>query len=171
MEVKKKKKSFNFNSFLTKVLRASFKKTPMYHNTLAMAKEEYFVESKTGKPMRRVGFRCAGCKRRFREYLELDKEPDVIQFEKVPKAIAEGRKKKIKMIAVDHVHPIVDPDEGFDGWGKYIQAHFFGECQVLCNYPGKIDDKESCHAVKTREENAVRVQTRKKKKGKGRDAN
>lgn len=161
----KKKKEFNFHQFLVSVLRASFKKTPMYKAALDAAKEEYFEPSKTGKPMRRVRYICAECGRRFREYLVVPpgQKPSDVGLILDPKS-KQNLKKKFKMIAVDHVDPIINPSTGFAGWGEYIEKLYYGRLQVLCNYPGEMDGEKSCHYKKTQDERARLRETKKKQK-------
>lgn len=148
MEEKKKKKKtvglddFDLNVFLMKILRSSFRKTPLYNETKKRAKTYVIEYSKHGKPMDRVRFTCAECKRLF-----LDKAG-------------------AKEIAVDHIIPVIDPEKGWEGIEVYIKRLFcsIDNLQVLCNYKGKRDGKLSCHKIKTKEENLKRKQSRKKKK-------
>lgn len=56
-------------------------------------------------------------------------------------------------VQVDHIQPIVDTEEGFVGWDKYVPALLceLSNLQVLC---------KPCHKEKTRLENEKRVDTR-----------
>ena len=60
----------------------------------------------------------------------------------------------VKLAKVDHLFPIV-PVAGFDSWDDVIHTLRFGSLQVLC---------ESCHAFKTRTENAERAKIRREAK-------
>lgn len=151
MTAKKTKKkltveSFDLRSFLVGIIRKSFKKTPMFHAARDAAKVVVDVPTRTGKMVSRIHFRCAHCGGLFRdkgvdEYLEEDGS--------VTKRRFRGE------IAVDHIEPVV-PVTGWDDWNGYIQRHFFGKLQVLCNYKGERDGKKSCHSIKTKEENRLR---------------
>jgi hypothetical protein len=149
----KKKKEFDLDKFLIQVLRAAFRKTPMYNEAKKRAKEEFFEESKHGKPMRRVRFICASCNRRF--------------FDK------EGQRE----IAVDHIDPIVSVETGFTNYSEWIKRHFclddngeidVAKLQILCNYADKDMSKygniRSCHKTKTAAERTAAAQHRKDKK-------
>lgn len=113
-------------------LRRLFRNSPHSSNTLNACKKEYFVESKNGKCLRRVHFKCATCK----------------------------KYKDRKSVAVDHIDPVVDPKTGVFGadgqvdYNKYIARLFCDQSglQVLCN---------ECHKVKTKEENSIRRKTKK----------
>jgi hypothetical protein len=131
----KKAKPYDQKDFIEKVLRGAFKKTPMYHAAKRRAKEEFTVESKHGKPMRRVHFKCALCGRFF-----LDK-------------------KGAKEIAVDHIEPVVPVDRPLTGVGEYVERLYCKEenLQVLCNYTKLRDGVKACHKIKTAEENAARA--------------
>jgi len=150
----KKRKEFDLDDFLIRILRAAFRKTPMYSEAKKRAKEEYFEESKHGKPMRRVRFICASCNRRF--------------FDK------EGQRE----IAVDHIDPIVSVETGFTNYSEWIKRHFclgddgkiyVEKLQILCNYPDKDMSKygniRSCHKIKTAAERTLAAQHRKAKNG------
>ena len=55
-----------------------------------------------------------------------------------------------KGLDMDHIHPIVDPSDGFTSWDDYIKSMFpqtADAYQGLCYY---------CHALKTAEENIDR---------------
>ena len=54
------------------------------------------------------------------------------------------------MLKADHVHPVVDPHEGYVGKGIFAERLFVEEdeaWQALCG---------PCHQTKTNEENAIR---------------
>lgn len=142
----------------------------MYSDALDKAKEEYFEESKHGKPLRRIRYVCAGCDRRFREHLVIkDGQTPADAGIILPDKSTQHKKKKFKMIAVDHINPIIDPEVGFTTWDDYISKLYFGKLQILCNYPGLMDGKESCHSMKTKAERSQLADTKrnnKQKKGK-----
>lgn len=138
-----KLKEFVLYRFLIAVLRRSFRKTPMYTRTLSAAKEDYFEISKSGKSMRRVHFKCALCGRHF------------------------VNRKGSREIAVDHVHPVVDPEKGFEGYDALVSRLFNGPLQVLCNYSGVRDGMKSCHKLKTKREGDLRKETNRRLKAEG----
>ncbi len=138
---KAKKKEFDLDKFLEKELRRAFKRTPMYGDAKRRAKEEYFVPSKTGKPMRRVRYKCAKCGQAF-----LDKTGS-------------------REIAVDHIEPVVPLDRPLKDRGEYIDRLFCSvdNLQILCNYKGERNGIKSCHKIKTAEERALAATYRKEK--------
>lgn len=129
---KKDKKPFDLDKFLEKELLRAFKRTPMYSEAKKRAKEEFFVESKNGKPMRRVWYKCAKCNKFF--------------FDKTG----------MREIAVDHIDPVVPLDRPLRGRGEYVERLFcsIDNLQVLCNYKGERNGVKSCHKIKTAEEKA-----------------
>lgn len=78
---------------------------------------------------------CAGCK------------------EHVPATVKEGRVRK-KFVHVDHIEPIIDPEEGWVSWDETIDSMFceLDNLQVLCT---------PCHDEKTSREKEVAKQRRK----------
>lgn len=69
----------------------------------------------------------------------------------------EDKKRRIKNVFVDHINPIVSPEEGFTTWDSFI-ANLFCErdnLQVLCN---------GCHKDKTAEETTRATERRRKEK-------
>lgn len=142
---KKDPKAFDQKEFIVKTLRGAFKKTPMYREAKARAKEEFFEDSKHGKPMRRVRFICAKCQGRF-----LDR-------------------KGAKEIAVDHIVPVVDTEVGWTDYNDLVIRLYCSSdnLQVLCNYKGERDGKKSCHKIKTAEERAHAAAARKARDGSG----
>lgn len=125
---------------MEKTLRASFKKTPMFSEALKRAKEEYFEESKNGKKLRRVRYKCNGCGRYF--------------------------KNKGGEIAVDHIEPVISLEDGFVNMDVYISRLFCSvdNLQVLCNYPGERDGVKSCHKIKTATERALAALNKRKRR-------
>jgi hypothetical protein len=114
----------------------------MYQEARRRAKEEFFVESKTGKLLRRVRYICASCNGRF-----VDK----------PGA---------REIAVDHIIPVVDPMVGWVDIGTYAERLYcvVENLQVLCNYAGLRDGKKSCHKIKSAEERKIQAERQRKEK-------
>ena len=62
-------------------------------------------------------------------------------------------------VVLDHIHPVVDPKEGFTTWDDYINRMFPEKegFQVLC---------KSCHDIKTTLEDEMRKHFNKERKGK-----
>ncbi len=62
-----------------------------------------------------------------------------------------------KTVHVDHVFPVVDPLKGFEGFDTYISRLYCDKegLQILC---------ASCHSAKTKAENKVRRETKKRLK-------
>lgn len=60
-----------------------------------------------------------------------------------------------KEVSIDHIHPVVDPDEGFTGWDSYVERMYceLEGFQILC---------DTCHDKKTAEEKEVRKASKKK---------
>lgn len=71
----------------------------------------------------------------------------------------EGKKRRIKNIVVDHIHPVIDPNVGFVSWDRVIERMFVEEeaLQAVCR---------SCHLKKSKEESDERVAARLEKKDK-----
>jgi len=136
MKKPKKEKVFDLKIFIQKELRRSFKKTPMYREAKAKAREEFFVQAKNGNMMRRVHYKCATCGKFF--------------FDK-PGA---------KEIAVDHIEPVISTKDGYQNFTTYIERLFCSvdNLQVICNYKGERDGLRSCHKIKTKleQEDAAR---------------
>jgi len=127
--------NFRLDVFLKTVLRGAFKKYPHFNEVKRRAKREYFVQSKTGKPMRRVCFQCAGCGRYF---LDVSGE-----------------------LAVDHRNPVGEftTVEQLPG---YILGLFcdISNLDLLCNYPDndtRAEYQRSCHRIKSAKEAAERA--------------
>lgn len=66
-----------------------------------------------------------------------------------------------KDIAIDHIEAVVNPLTGFIDWNTYIARLFcpLDGLQVLCN-----NGKDSCHKVKSKQENTLRRLNTKAKK-------
>jgi hypothetical protein len=143
---KSEPKDFVLKTFLVQTLRGAFRKTPMYQEAKNRAKEEYFVLSKNGKPMRRIRYVCASCGGRF-----LDKP-------------------RTKEIAVDHIIPIIQINKIYNTLHEFIIDFVIGlfcsidNLQILCNYAGERDGKKSCHKIKTANERKEAATFRKESK-------
>lgn len=138
--------NWDTRKFVIQTLRGNFRNTPMYHEAKNRAKRYYYEESKHGKPLKRVWYECAICKRCFRD--------------------------ENKQIAIDHINPIVDIESGrgtLEEWldGLYCDVNGL---QLLCNYADKDMEKHggvrSCHKIKNSIESKQRSETRKRKKQK-----
>lgn len=106
-------------SFITSCLRGGFRRYPPKYEVL----KEAFVDKRVNEKSKRISahYLCNECKQIF----------------------------PTKEVQVDHVLPIVDPEEGFLSWDKFI-ANLFCEksnLQVLCTF---------CHTKKTKKENTKR---------------
>lgn len=131
----KAKKAFYFRSWFISQARNAMRRYPPYYQARNAVKEEYFIPSKTGKPMKRVRFTCASC----------------------------GGKFNSNNIVVDHRIPVVEPTTGFplmldgnDDWSTYLSRLFcpIENLQVLC---------KNDHDIKSGKETKQRVKARKKK--------
>lgn len=63
----------------------------------------------------------------------------------------------IQKVEVDHIQPVILPEEGFQGWDRYIESKFVGEEKLM----GLCHD---CHLKKSKEENKKRREIKKEKK-------
>lgn len=180
-------KKVDFKSFLIAKLRAASRKWPAFSEAKKKAKvgvTTVFCEDdmtltatpdngdpsftikvyKKAQNRERVAYKCAYCGKLFFDY----------EYLPVLKGKNKGVLKKTAIVALDHRIPIVDPTTGFEvnavtgegDWTTYIMRLFFGELQVLCNYPGERNGTQSCHHIKTAQEKAVEAERRRKEKGK-----
>jgi len=64
---------------------------------------------------------------------------------------------KRKFVHVDHVFPVIDPLRGFEGFDTYISRLYCDKAglQILCT---------PCHSAKTKAENKLRREAKKKAK-------
>ena len=132
-KTQKAKKPWVLKNYLISVLRKASRKTPAFSQAFNIAKEEFFIDTKSGGKARRVRFKCAECGRAF--------------LNKVGS----------REIAADHTVPVVGI-EGFVDWNTYIERMFCDAdgYKILCNYEGLRDGVESCHRIKTNLERAQR---------------
>lgn len=133
MKKVKKNKDFDVRTFILKELRGSFRKSPLYSQTKNKFKEYYYIDSKNGKKMKRVHYKCAMCGDFF-----MDKTGN-------------------REIAVDHIESIMCTKTGPTNNIDIIVRRLFcnlDNLQVLCNYKGERDGKLSCHRLKSSQEKA-----------------
>lgn len=66
-------------------------------------------------------------------------------------------KRATERIEIDHIKPVVKPEDGFSGWDSYISSKFVeaDKLQGICR---------ECHREKTKSENKVRRLCKKLKK-------
>ena len=129
---KKKKPKYNQNAIIRGAVRRAFARSPAVKQVKDLVRKEFPSYKKDGslssKPS--VRYQCAICQKYF---------PG-------------------KDVAVDHIDPVVDVDDGFVDWNTFIDRLFCGtnNLQVLCSYKLKdilkYDNEISCHLKKTREE-------------------
>jgi 5-methylcytosine-specific restriction endonuclease McrA len=129
----KKKRTWNLQAAVYSALRRIFRTYPAYQDCRNRVKEEYFIKSKKGKPMRRVRFVCELC----------------------------GTKVTNKKICCDHIEPVIPIEglkkqaNGLPDFNQYIDRLFCGpeNLQVIC---------EKCHKSKSAEESKARKKGKKK---------
>lgn len=132
------KKGWNQEAAIYSALRRAYRSSPAVKDCLNAAKEVFYIQSKKGKQLRRVRFECAQCR----------------------------TKSSRKGVAVDHIHPVVDPNDankfpnGEKDWNKQIKRLIVDTkgLQILCR---------SCHDKKSKAENAVRRTVKKLKERTG----
>lgn len=176
----KKDRPLNLHTYLVGKLRAATRKWPPFNQAKAAAKVTVTVDyiEKDGKKWLkatvtenkfnhkigdeiwvqvhkncqsrdRVMYHCIECGRLFFDYEYLPSKKGL---------------KKTNMMAVDHIDPVVDPSVGFVDWNTYIPRMFEGQLQILCNYSGFRDGKQSCHHIKTAAEKAIEAERRRNEK-------
>jgi hypothetical protein len=130
----KKPKVFNFKSWFISQLRSISRRYPPHYEAENKVKEVYYIQSKKGKPMKRVRFPCAICK-------------NVVSK---------------KQIVRDHISPVVNTKEGFpylpngeEDWNTYIKGMLVKteEIQMIC---------KPCHDIKCAVELKERMENRTK---------
>ena len=116
-------------NFIISLLRAGSRKWPPRAKVLGQAKTEKKINSKSGRLAQH--YLCNACKKDFPQ----------------------------KDVNVDHVIPVVSPEEGFVDWNTYIPRMFCEEenLQVLCS---------RCHTKKSTEEKKVRSASKQATKNK-----
>lgn len=108
-----------FKSFITSALRAASRRWPPKFAALKKALVGRKTNDKTGKLAQH--YRCVTCNK---DFVGAD-------------------------VQVDHIHPVVDPVQGFVSWDTYIDRMFceLHDLQVLC---------KPCHKEKTQQEKEAR---------------
>jgi 5-methylcytosine-specific restriction endonuclease McrA len=125
-------KKFNRDNWLKNQLRRLSMKYPPAIEAINRTKEVYYITSKTGKLLRRVKFTCEMCGKKDLKRSECE---------------------------LDHVIPVVKPEEGFKNLQSFIEGLFCGvENFKLCCIP--------CHLIKSNFENLERGPDFRKKKKK-----
>jgi len=121
----KKVKEFNRTSWLISQLRRIFLKYPPVFQKVNSLKQTYYITSKKGLQLKRVKWNCQIC----------DKEITNKEMRR------------------DHVHPVVDPVEGFKDIGTFIDRLFCDpdNIQVIC---------KTCHDSKSEEERKIRKENK-----------
>lgn len=107
-----------FHSFIKSLLRKGTQKWGPKNRALQNARVSRGV------------YECAMCKGHFPPTIKLDNG------------------KRTHNVFVDHIHPIINPEKGFESWDKVIERMFceIEGLQVLCS---------SCHDKKTSEEKEI----------------
>lgn len=114
-------------AFIVSALRGAFRKFPTKYEVLNAA----FTGKKINKKTKRLSshYLCKSCNKDY----------------------------PTSEVNVDHINPVVSPEEGFTTWDKFINNLFCNkeELQVLC---------KTCHDAKTQAENKQRRENVKNKK-------
>jgi hypothetical protein len=174
----KKDRPLDLHSYLVGKLRAATRKWPPFNQCKSSRKIEVSVEyieqegkkwlvstileekfglhvgekiwtevyKKMASRERRVMYCCEACGRLFFDY----------EFLPVKKS---GELKKTPMMAIDHIAPVVPVDSIKITWDEYISRMFctIDGLQCICNHKGFRDETESCHHIKTRNEQTARL--------------
>lgn len=113
----------DFNSFIRSNLRRTSQKWPPISACLKNARVD------------RGLYKCNGC------------------GQIVTASIINEKGKRVKNVHVDHIHPVVDPEVGWQGWDVWIDRMFVEEegLQLLCT---------ACHDIKTNEEKTLAKERR-----------
>ena len=109
--------------FIISTIRSGMRRYPPKYQSLNDAKVGKRVNPKSGRTAEY--YKCAGCDGEFVK----------------------------KDVQVDHVLPVVDPVDGFQGWDVYITRMFcpVENLQVLCR---------NCHSKKSKSESKTRVKNK-----------
>jgi hypothetical protein len=113
-----------FHSFVVGGLRTLSRKWGPRNEALSKAFTRTKVNTATGRLAKH--YKCAGCEKEF---------PG-------------------KLVAADHIEPVVDPSKGFVSWDVFID-------RLLCEVDGYQILCKNCHDAKTAEERIVRCTTKK----------
>jgi len=102
-------------------------------------------KSKQRASVRRGFYLCACCK---------EEVPSTIPavYKSGKKA---GKAYRKKNALIDHTTPVIDPAVGFVSWDEVVERMFVEveAYQILC---------DACHSIKTKEENRIRAERKKK---------
>lgn len=164
MVKKKKDRIFILEAQIISVLRRLFVRSPHFQATKNSHQRPYVAKKKDGSDStaHRVQRQCNNCKNWYSE--------------KGYHILKSGKKKKVTLIACDHVEPVINPDgttrnsDGSMDWNKFVARMWIdtpvwddkknsfekdlkGKLQLLCR---------TCHDDKTKLENNQRVTKRKK---------
>lgn len=107
-----------FHSFIKSALRKASQRWPPKFEALKAAYDSTKKNNKTGRLAKH--YLCAECNNVF----------------------------PAKDVQVDHIHPVVNPEKGFESWGEVIKRMFCEAdgFQVLC---------KGCHLAKTKVERLI----------------
>lgn len=111
-----------FRQFIFSILRSgTFRWAP---------KNEVKKEARVGRGL----YLCAGCG----EHVSVT----------TPTVTKQGKRKRVNNVFVDHIEPIVDPNEGFTSFDTYINNMYCEKdnLQLLC---------KACHDQKTKQEREI----------------
>jgi hypothetical protein len=103
-----------WHAFIVSILRGGTQRYPPKYETLSEAKTEKKINPKTGRIAQH--YVCAAC----------------------------GADFPAKEVQVDHILPVVDPQQGFTTWDSYISRLFCGKenFQVLCRADHELKTKQ-----------------------------
>jgi 5-methylcytosine-specific restriction endonuclease McrA len=93
-------RTFNKKTWLISQLRRLTLRYPPAIRATNRTREEYYILSKKGKPMKRVKYTCADCGKKDLKRSEMD---------------------------LDHKIPVVDVNTGFTNWEDFINGLFCDE--------------------------------------------
>lgn len=169
---KKEKKLVKFvlEAAVISALRKTFGKSILFNITKKAHQVEipHYNQDGSLSKSRRVMYRCADCQELYKD-------------EKVTILNKKGKKVSKKAFACDHTLPVVDPVQGIPrrengkiDWSIYVDrmfAHVEFFDPTVHTYQGELKDKfsilcHSCHDKKSIEENKIRNEVKKIKKGK-----
>jgi hypothetical protein len=112
-------------SFITSTIRAGFRRYPAKYEALNLAKVGKKINEVSGRLAEH--YRCRSC---LKDY-------------------------PATLVQVDHIEPVVDPLEGFQGWDRFISRLYCSveNLQILC---------KACHLEKSKEERTKRTGNKRK---------
>lgn len=165
---KKERKNWYRQSMIEGLMKKIFLKSPMYYLTKEAAKVTYTAQKKDGSDSKahRVKYRCATCQELFddKKVIVPDLNEKGIQKKKRDGTL---KFKKIVLIQIDHVDPVINPRTGRTNMIDFIERQFVGisywdhkknsvdelkgKLQLLCH---------TCHNKKSAFENAIRRESK-----------